>query len=527
MKSTFLLVLTFGLLVCFSSCDKQINTITPLKKELFSGYVQKGPYLNGSSVQIFELDASLNQTGRSYSTTVAGNSGSFEQKQIELVSNFVQLKADGYYFNEVTGESSTGQLTLYALADISQVNSANVNVLTHLEKSRVEYLVQQKGISFSAAKKQAQTEVLKIFNLSLPTDSTSESLNLSAGGNNNAILLAISCILQGPLSTADMSELMANIISDIKTDGTLDNATLGSQLIDNARLISLPVVRQNLVAKYAELGISNVAIPDFEKQVQTFLTKSTFTPVKIITYPPTGDNGVNILNDTVTCYKTDKGYSLKANLPLGTALKVVIKGNKNSWYYSLIPSPQNWTIATYNDANTSQDFTVTESNKSNDAYLSFNTASDTLTVQYFENNAITPTKTKKIWRVGIKPPVINSGITYPEMGMFVNYYNILSDSLKITRSGKIYSMCALLPYGAKPLKVILKGATQSWIPSPNSFTPLGWTTGTYNSSTVSQEFNTSAPKSDMSFTFPSDNKVTIEIYENNAIVPTKVRYLNN
>jgi len=201
----------------FVSCNITDEPVEqPVTKETFSGYVQKGPFISGSSVAISELDEGLNQTGRSYFTTVTGNSGSFEQKQVELISNYVQLKADGYYFNEVSGQSSPGQLTLYALADISEVSSANVNVLTHLERSRVEYLVQQQGLSFDAAKAQAQQEVLALFDLELPEDATSESLNLT----NSGILLAASCILHGHLSTGDMSELMADIISDIKTDFT-------------------------------------------------------------------------------------------------------------------------------------------------------------------------------------------------------------------------------------------------------------------------------------------------------------------
>jgi len=285
MKTKVLSFSLFVLMLLFASCESKEKPVEPLKKEVFSGYVQKGPFINGTAVSILELDASLNQTGRSYSTTVADNLGSFEQKNIELVSDFVQLKADGYYFNEVSGTTSSGQLTLYAIADISKVNSANINVLTHLEKSRVEFLVKDKGLAFDEAKKQAQAEVLKIFNLEMPLNATSESMNLSAEGANNAILLAVSCILQGPLSTADMVELMANIITDIKPDGKLDNTLLGSQLIDNARLISLPLVRQHLLTKYAELGLGNVVIPNFESYVQIFKTKTTYTPVKLITFP--------------------------------------------------------------------------------------------------------------------------------------------------------------------------------------------------------------------------------------------------
>lgn len=356
MKTKLFSFLLLGLFLLLVSCETVVNKpVEPLKKEIFSGYVQKGPFINGSSVAISELDATLNQTGRSYSTTVADNSGSFEQKKIELVSNYVQLKADGYYFNEVTGESSTGQLTMYALADVSVVNSANVNVLTHLEKSRVEYLVQQKGLAFAAAKKQAQEEVLKIFNLTLPVDSTSESLNLSGTGENNAILLAVSCILQGPLSTADMSQLMANISTDIKTDGTLDNASVGSTLIDNARLISLPSVRQHLEKKYTDLGMANVIIPDFESKVQEFISKTTYTPSKLITYPNKGISGPNILSDSVTSIEsfdhtssTHIFYSMTANLPVGTSLRILLKGSR--WYYQGVPAPVNWAVGTYDES---------------------------------------------------------------------------------------------------------------------------------------------------------------------------------
>lgn len=523
MKTKVLSFSLFVLMLVFASCESKDKLVEPLKKEVFSGYVQKGPFINGTAVSIFELDASLNQTGRSYSTTVADNLGSFEQKKIELVSNFVQLKADGYYFNEVSGTTSSGQLTLYAIADISKVNSANINVLTHLEKSRVEFLIKDKGLAFDDAKKQAQAEVLKIFNLEMPLNATSESMNLSAEGANNAILLAVSCILQGPLSTADMVELMANIITDIKPDGKLDNTLLGSQLIDNARLISLPLVRQHLLAKYAELGLGNVVIPDFESYVQVFKTKTTFTPVKLITFPVSGLHGLNLLFDTATTYNPDIKYSMKANLPQGTSLKIVIRGPKNSWGYAVAPAPQNWTVSTYNILSSSQEFEVTESNKPNDILISLNNSAEFITLDYYENGATSPTKTKQLNRTGLKPSV--EKITYPPMGMFVNWYNILSDSLTVTHSGKVYSMSAFIPTG-KSLKVIIKSTTKSWTANPDSFTPLGWVVGTYNSSTISQDFVTSGPKSDMSMTFAPYAKITIEIYENNALVPTKTRYLN-
>ena len=55
---------------------------------------------------------------------------------------------------------------------------------------------------------------------------------------------------------------------------------------------------QNINARYAELGF-NTSIPDFESYVQAF-KDFTFDPKAEISYPETGDYGLNILSDAVT-----------------------------------------------------------------------------------------------------------------------------------------------------------------------------------------------------------------------------------
>ena len=40
-----------------------------------SGNVQKGPFINGTSVRVAELNSNLQQTGRSFETQIADNSG--------------------------------------------------------------------------------------------------------------------------------------------------------------------------------------------------------------------------------------------------------------------------------------------------------------------------------------------------------------------------------------------------------------------------------------------------------------------
>ena len=405
-----------GFICLFSTCNNPINdreddNSNIVRKELFDGYVQKGPFVSGSSVSIQELDALLNQTGKSYSTTILNNSGSFEHKNFELISNYAQLRADGYYFNEVTGKSSAGQISLYALVDISNANSANINVLTHLERSRVEYLVKEAMKPFEEAKKQAQQEVLDIFSLSLPASPVSESLNLT----DNALLLAISCILQGSLQTGDVVELMANISDDIRTDGNLDNKTLGSQLVNNAVTVSLPDVRKNMEDKYAEMN-STITVPNFEQYVRQFLDNTSYQQNTFITYPKQGAFGDNILSDEATSVVAGQTYSMTAVIPNGFKLKVVLQAGE--WYYTSLPAPVNWTVSAFDFSKEMQEFTVTESGMTSDLCFwpnrgQWNEADQKYytNIEYFENNAKEPVRTKRLEIIGshpVDPGVVDS-----------------------------------------------------------------------------------------------------------------------
>ena len=389
--------------VLFTACKKSDDNgqpTQPVEKEIFSGYAQKGPFINGSAVTISELKGNLDQTGKTYSTTISDNLGSFEQKNIELISQYVELKVDGYYFNEISGKTSGAPIALYALTDIKDITSANVNVLTHLEKSRVEYLV-KRGTNFTSAKQQAQKEVLAIFGFE-PSETTSETLDLTA----DAKLLAISSILQGYLSVGDMMELMANIITDIKEDGKLDNMVLGSKLINNANAINISIsaIRENLTEKYAELGI-NITVPDFESYVESFINSGLYQPTSFITYPATGLYGVNILSDDVTEIEVPSPgpgvhftCSMRADVPLGLSLVIILKSEDAEWFYEMMPNaPINWTIGEYYSNPQHQKFTVTESGKMSDLNFGVFTTPSNITIEYYENGDTTPTKTKLLY----------------------------------------------------------------------------------------------------------------------------------
>ena len=85
-------------------------------KYSLSGKVEKGPFVRGSSISVQPLNASFAATGTIFEGEIADNTGTFDLGEIELESQFVRLSADGYYFNEVTGDYSSGTLHLTAYA---------------------------------------------------------------------------------------------------------------------------------------------------------------------------------------------------------------------------------------------------------------------------------------------------------------------------------------------------------------------------------------------------------------------------
>ena len=238
-----------------------------LRSPDLQGYVQKGPFINGTVITASELTANLTATGRTFTTQISDNKGTFVFKNIQLNTSYLQLMADGFYFDEVRGENSGAQLTLFALADISNLNEINVNVLSHLEKDRVLFLMENREMDLKDAKKQAQREVLEIFGIRKEFMTNSELLDISREGEDNAILLAVSAILQGNGSVAELSELLANVALDIREDGILDNEVLRERIHSNMIKLNTSQIRENLEQRYNELNVGAI-IPSFERYIE-------------------------------------------------------------------------------------------------------------------------------------------------------------------------------------------------------------------------------------------------------------------
>ncbi|MDF9799558.1 hypothetical protein OKW21_004821 [Catalinimonas alkaloidigena] len=260
------LILLALISISLISChEDEVNE--PEIKVNLSGYVQKGPFLNGSTVMIIELDDALQPSGRTFSTEVQDNQGTFSFSDISLISPYVQVVGEGFYYNEVKGEASSAPLTLKALVDITDKSTVNLNVLLHLQRERVSYLIEQ-GKSFEEAKTQAMQEIIHVFGIEKNTVADAEMMDISKEGDDHAILLAVSATLQGRLTVAELSELLAGISTDVKEDGKLDSEAIQEKIRAGATYASAGVIRENLTERYKALG-TDITLPDFEKYLDS------------------------------------------------------------------------------------------------------------------------------------------------------------------------------------------------------------------------------------------------------------------
>ena len=356
------------------------------------GVAPKGPYLRDGVVTVAELDQLLGLTGRTFPSNISDDRGRFRVRTVELASPFVLLQAEGLFFNEVTGSPSTTGLTLSAMADLSDTTAVNVNVLTHLEQLRVEHLIRRDS-SFAAAKRQAMREILAVFEIVQPSASRADRLDLSRGGAENAVLLAVSAIVQGALTTPGLAQLLADMGQDLEMDGTLDAAESGSALINAAQLMNLDGVRANLEFRYNDVGDNDAVIPSFEPLVRTFRENTDFEFTAFIDYPDTGTHGTNLLVESVNQYETGT-HSFLAVLPTGTSVRIRFSASSPNWSFPNPGGNSGWEWGDFDSSDNSRMFTSTRIGAIELQMLLNGTASGTLEI--YENDEQTPSRVKQI-----------------------------------------------------------------------------------------------------------------------------------
>ena len=249
-----------------SSAQEQPDVVK-VKNKSITGVSQKGPFVTGSTVKLYELDGeTYAQTGKSFTGKILNDNGEFKVSSVTLASQYALLEANGYYRNEVSGKKSSGTITLNALTDLSDREKVNINLLTHLEYERALYLVGT-GMNVPAAKKQAEAEIFNAFGIQ-GDFANSEDLNIFSKGEGNAALLAFSILMQGDRSEAELTELLTNFAIDIEKDGEWNDEATKAKIADwvseqdvNGKL---SLIRSNINS----WGLGTA--PDFEKLVRNF-----------------------------------------------------------------------------------------------------------------------------------------------------------------------------------------------------------------------------------------------------------------
>lgn len=234
-----------------------------------AGLAQKGPFVKGSKVTVQGIDCkTLELTDEIFEGKIASDKGDFAFDDVTLSSTCALFEVSGIYRNEITGNTTSESVTLFALSDLKDRGHVNVNMLTDLECKRVLYLVTEKGKKFADAKKQAEKEVLAAFGIAGDFDN-SEDLTIYESGDGNAALLAVSVLMQAGTDVPGLEKRMDGFKdsfaetgkwSDDKTKAAIEEWQVAATADG-----TLDSIRKNV----ERLGYAD-EVPAFEKYIEAF-----------------------------------------------------------------------------------------------------------------------------------------------------------------------------------------------------------------------------------------------------------------
>ncbi len=398
-------ILFVALIISISISCKKKNEES--KNYSLNGKAQKGPFITGSIVTLNELNSNLGQTGKSFTSSITSNNGSFILNNVSLNSNLALLTANGFYYSEIYGQLSAAPITLQAIANISNKEKVNINVLTHLIRGRIENLV-SKGMNFNDANNQAKSEFLLFLGVTNIFNEDFENLDISTNEDRNAVLLATSVMLQRYTTilgeegkiTAELTQLLSTLHVDFATDGLISNRSSIDQILYNISQLNLIEIRNNIVKKYTELNQSD-SIPNFEKYIAQFQQKYSNNLYTNFTYPLMASPEPiiapdikikNILVPTDTIYESGP-YSIAAIIPLNKKLKIkfIFSGS-----FSFDGVGHGWEIIN----NFPDGFTLNSQRQNELMTMGMNLENEgSATIEYYENNSNSPSYIKKItWK---------------------------------------------------------------------------------------------------------------------------------
>lgn len=313
-----------GVLKKYQELLSQLQAVPQIN--ILSGAVFKGSFLEGSLLNFYELDSNLYQTGKSYNATIEDNFGNYTLQAVGLENSIFRVVGDGFYWNEVLNENSDSRITLTGICKIDSNELVNVNVLTHLERPRFEYLYSQKGYSFDSAKREAVSDVLGVFGFKNTGITRAEKVGVAGIRNDSKILLAISALIQGFRTESEVTQLFNNIAEDIKTDGILSDSTIGNDIATHLYYMDTSTMLSNFKTRYATKYASDTINTLDMSFIKRFQDSTNYSKDKdLIEYPEFDSQGnKNILFAENTsfignyfgfaCVIKNEGLSVRAEL---------------------------------------------------------------------------------------------------------------------------------------------------------------------------------------------------------------------
>ncbi|MCQ2097492.1 MAG: histidine phosphatase family protein [Fibrobacter sp.] len=265
-----------------------------------AGIAEKGPFRHGTSVTVVELDSvmRLADSDRSHRTCITTGDGSYSFAPVDLVSPYVRVEAKGFFRNELTGGLSADLVTLTAVTDLTERDSVNVNMLTHLEGPRTLKMIENTGNNqpIRMVKEQALKDILYSFGIkidgfndasfaqgqqqggfggfgqapSATKSMTADDISLFDDGEFSAALIAVSIMMQRKGSGDEMLAYADGIADRIRGNGNWDDWGARADLADWLMVLdtsgSYRAIRKNLES------MTRGTVPDFETHLRNFWT---------------------------------------------------------------------------------------------------------------------------------------------------------------------------------------------------------------------------------------------------------------
>ena len=248
-----------------TSCEKESdNGKEQGENDVLSlnGCVQKGQFARGSQITVFGLNNKLEATGESWPSNIIDATGSFSVG-IQGNSAYLEMRASGYYFNEVLGDMSDGSITLEALT-ASNAKQVNVNILTHLVRPRIKKLISE-GATFDKARSQAESELVKALGFS-SLNISFDQLDITKSREGDALLLALACAIQQEHTTGQVVKLLNEMALNFESEASFTENQKNT-ISEGFAKVDVYSVYENLKSYYTSNSISNARVPDFYKYI--------------------------------------------------------------------------------------------------------------------------------------------------------------------------------------------------------------------------------------------------------------------